>query len=107
MLVIVTFRNLIELSGSTFSHLPTSFALFPSLSLVQTIVTPAATVLMSEMIVDWLKHAFITKFNHIRPAVYGRFMDILCRDLVTDNGIESVAAQVRTLADGIAPARAH
>ncbi|KAF9217953.1 hypothetical protein BGZ59_006999 [Podila verticillata] len=31
---------------------------------------------------DWLKHAFITKFNQIRPSVYGRFVDILSRDLV-------------------------
>lgn len=31
--------------------------------------------------VDWLKHAFITKFNHIRPSVYERYTDVLCRDL--------------------------
>jgi len=36
---------------------------------------------MSEMLVDWLKHAFITKFNHIRPTVYERYIDVLCRDL--------------------------
>ena len=39
------------------------------------------TVLLSEIFVDWLKHAFITKFNHIRPSVYERYIDILCRDL--------------------------
>jgi hypothetical protein len=39
------------------------------------------TVLASEVFVDWLKHAFITKFNHIRPSVYERYIDILCRDL--------------------------
>ena len=39
-------------------------------------------VLLSECAVDWLKHAFITKFNHIRPKVYGRFIDVLCKDLV-------------------------
>ena len=33
--------------------------------------------------VDWLKHAFITKFNHIRPSVYERYIDVLCRDLTT------------------------
>jgi len=37
--------------------------------------------MVSEMLVDWLKHAFITKFNHIRPSVYERYIDVLCRDL--------------------------
>lgn len=62
--------------------LPTSFTVFPSFSLLETIFTPVCIVLASEFVVDWLKHAFITKFNHIRPSVYGRFMDVLCRDLV-------------------------
>lgn len=62
--------------------LPTSFTVFPSFSLLETIFTPVCIVLASECLVDWLKHAFITKFNHIRPSVYGRFMDVLCRDLV-------------------------
>jgi hypothetical protein len=33
--------------------------------------------------VDWLKHTFITKFNHIRPSVYERYKDVLCRDLTS------------------------
>ena len=37
--------------------------------------------MLSETLVDWLKHAFITKFNHIRPSVYERYKDVLCRDL--------------------------
>ncbi|SYW78091.1 uncharacterized protein UBRO2_02283 [Ustilago bromivora] len=86
MLSAIGLRNLIELSGGSLepssSPLPTSFTVFPSLSLLETVLTPVCIVLASECIVDWLKHAFITKFNHIRPAVYGRFMDVLCRDLV-------------------------
>jgi hypothetical protein len=39
--------------------------------------------MLSETIVDWLKHAFITKFNHIRPSVYERYKDVLCRDLAS------------------------
>lgn len=39
------------------------------------------TVMLSEILVDWLKHAFITKFNHIRSSVYERYTDVLCRDL--------------------------
>jgi hypothetical protein len=47
---------------------------------------PVASVLVSEVGVDWLKHAFITKFNHIRPTVYERYTDILCRDLSASQG---------------------
>lgn len=39
--------------------------------------------MVSEMLVDWFKHAFITKFNHIRPSVYERYTDVLCRDLAS------------------------
>ncbi|EPQ29733.1 uncharacterized protein PFL1_02953 [Pseudozyma flocculosa PF-1] len=92
MLTAIGLRNLIELSGggggggeggvAAASPLPASFTVFPSLSLLETVLTPLCIVLASECAVDWLKHAFITKFNHIRPAVYGRFVDVLCRDLV-------------------------
>lgn len=50
-------------------------------------VQPVVTVLASEVVVDWLKHAFITKFNHIRPSVYDRYMDVLCRDLASASAI--------------------
>lgn len=66
--------------------LPTSFTVFPSFTLLETTFTPVCIVLASECLVDWLKHAFITKFNHIRPSVYGRFMDVLCRDLTIAGG---------------------
>ena len=42
---------------------------------------------MSEMLVDWLKHAFIAKFNHIRPSVYERYTDVLCRDLSSGSAV--------------------
>lgn len=45
-------------------------------------MTPVIMVILSELIVDWLKHAFITKFNQIRPSIYSKYIDILCRDLV-------------------------
>jgi hypothetical protein len=34
------------------------------------------------MVVDWLKHAFIAKFNHVRASVYGRFTDVLAKDVL-------------------------
>lgn len=43
---------------------------------------PVMFVLASEMVVDWLKHAFIAKFNHVRASVYGRFTDVLAKDVL-------------------------
>jgi len=54
---------------------------------------PVLTVLVSEMLVDWLKHAFITKFNHIRPSVYERYIDVLCRDLASGSAVGRLGAR--------------
>lgn len=102
MLSFVSWRNLIELSGTEFdfsSGVPKSFKWFRGHSLIWTTLSvrvrpplrlcqlihlqPVATVLLSEIGVDWLKHAFITKFNHIRPSVYDRYADVLSRDLTS------------------------
>ena len=31
--------------------------------------------------VDWIKHAFVVKFNHISPTVYSRFTSTLCHSM--------------------------
>ena len=112
MLLVVAFRNLIELSGSSFNFsegfaLPKSFGWFRGDNVLWTIsyvrrqtshvqwvsiltfLQPVLTVLASETLVDWLKHAFITKFNHIRPSVYQRYMDVLCRDLASGSRLSA------------------
>ncbi|KAJ1534594.1 hypothetical protein HK096_003682 [Nowakowskiella sp. JEL0078] len=50
--------------------------------LLEGLIVPVLVVFATEVVVDWLKHAFITKFNQLRPEVYARFRDSLCRDLV-------------------------
>lgn len=35
----------------------------------------------AELLVDWIKHAFVIKFNGIQPTIYRRFHSVLCRDL--------------------------
>lgn len=70
MLLIIGLRNTFEMG-------PTSFG-----EILTTTIGPMVTVLGSEVLVDWLKHAFITKFNHVRPTIYSRFTDVLCRDYV-------------------------
>ncbi|PGG99565.1 hypothetical protein AJ80_09332 [Polytolypa hystricis UAMH7299] len=78
------------------SILPQSFTILPSsilsslssvnsfLPTIGHIMGPFLVVLGSEMIVDWLKHAYINKFNNNRPAIYGRFLDILAKDYYTN-----------------------
>lgn len=78
------------------SILPQSFTILPSSliasfsqvntflpSLLQ-VLGPFLVVLGSEMLVDWLKHAYINKFNNVRPNIYGRFLDILTKDYYTN-----------------------
>ncbi|CAO1630419.1 unnamed protein product [Parajaminaea phylloscopi] len=107
ILTAIGIRNLIEVGGGFGSGpsswevpLPRSFTVLPSISVLATSFAPVAIVLLSECVVDWLKHAFITKFNHIRPTVYGRFMDVLCRDLV-------VAGPATSQGDGGRSKRRH
>ncbi|KAH7914117.1 eukaryotic membrane protein family-domain-containing protein [Hygrophoropsis aurantiaca] len=104
MLFVVAFRNLIELSGSEFDFtggfvLPKSFGWFRGNNVLWTISYPVVTVMASEMLVDWLKHAFITKFNHIRPSVYERYTDVLCRDLASGSAVGRLGARKHTYVD--------
>ena len=95
MLMIIASRNVIETGGlrlgfsagasvtetatvSGSSILPRSFTLFPAWT--GQVMAPFFLVLGSEMLVDWLKHAYINKFNNVKPAIYGRFLDVLAKD---------------------------
>ncbi|KAJ3323714.1 hypothetical protein HDV06_001444 [Boothiomyces sp. JEL0866] len=61
-------------------------------TLVQIIIGPAVVVYGTEIMVDWIKHAFIVKFNGISPTVYQRYSESLCRDLL---GISSTEINKR------------
>lgn len=81
---------------SSTSILPQAFTLVPSsvmasishvnsfLPALAQVLGPFLVVLGSEMFVDWLKHAYINKFNNTRPNIYGRFLDILAKDYYTN-----------------------
>lgn len=43
----------------------------------------AMLVFGGEVLADWIKHAFITKFNQILPAVYDEYAIILARDITS------------------------
>ncbi|KAJ1722775.1 hypothetical protein LPJ53_002831 [Coemansia erecta] len=52
-----------------------------SIPLINRILTPVLMVLGTEILIDWIKHAFVTKLNWIRPEIYSHYIDILSRDL--------------------------
>ena len=94
MLTIIASRNIIETGGLTlgssgggsapataagkFGILPGSLDILPDWTGL--VMGPFFIVLGSEMLVDWIKHAYITKFNNTKPAIYGRFLDVLAKD---------------------------
>lgn len=111
MLLIIALRNIVEVGGLSFSStsffstglgggsanatasapfttssiLPMSFTILPKW--IGQVLNPFFLVLGSEMFVDWLKHAYITKFNLTKPEVYGKFLDVLARDYYSDVSI--------------------
>ncbi|KAF2091427.1 DUF747-domain-containing protein [Saccharata proteae CBS 121410] len=103
MLMIIALRNIVEVGGLSIklgdvgsaaanglggnntnapfrstSIIPKSFTIFPKWT--GQVLGPFLLVLGSEMLVDWLKHAYITKFNNTKPTLYGRFLDVLAKD---------------------------
>ncbi|KAJ4371460.1 hypothetical protein N0V83_004677 [Neocucurbitaria cava] len=104
MLLIIAMRNVVEVGGlsiqssdtswtamftggsnattaTTFTAsniIPMSFTIFPKY--IAQVLNPFLLVIGSEMFVDWLKHAYITKFNQYKPEVYSKFFDVLAKD---------------------------
>lgn len=65
-------------SPLTVALLPQAFTLIPKFT--GQVLGPFLIVLGSEMLVDWLKHAYINKFNAVKPTIYARFLDVLAKD---------------------------
>jgi hypothetical protein len=105
MLMIIAMRNVVEMGGfssmvssaseaassaaknstiplRTNSILPNAFTLLPGWS--GEVLSPFLIVIGSEMLVDWIKHAYISKFNGVKPAIYQRFLDVLAKDYYTN-----------------------
>ncbi|KAL8372519.1 hypothetical protein RB595_002039 [Gaeumannomyces hyphopodioides] len=66
------------------SVLPASFTALPAWLWSGEVLSPFLIVTGSETVVDWIKHAYINKFNNIKPNFYGRVLDILCKDYYTN-----------------------
>ncbi|XP_065649427.1 transmembrane anterior posterior transformation protein 1 homolog isoform X2 [Hydra vulgaris] len=72
LLLVVAMRNLTEYEWNL-DYACSSFIPF------------AAVVIGSEFLVDWFKHAFITKFNDIQPDVYLTYRAFLAKNLLVNN----------------------
>ncbi|KAL1890374.1 hypothetical protein Cpir12675_005419 [Ceratocystis pirilliformis] len=101
MLVVIGLRNVIEMGGLSAagagyeeasspmpmhspSILPHSFTVLPSWLLSGEVLSPFVIVISSEIFVDVVKHAYVNRFNSIKPTFYSRILDILCKDYYTD-----------------------
>jgi Eukaryotic membrane protein family len=104
MLMIIALRNIVEVGGlnilsssggasgtesvkesiqiRSYSILPNSFTILPNWT--GEVLSPFLLVLGSEMLVDWIKHAYINKFNNVKPAIYQRYLDVLAKDYDTN-----------------------
>ena len=106
MLLIIALRNIVEVGGLSISLtsafasssspagspaanttnlpllsgilIPRAFTLFPKWT--GEVLGPFLIVLGSEAVVDWCKHAYISKFNNVKPNIYNRFLDVLAKD---------------------------
>ncbi|KAI0389130.1 DUF747-domain-containing protein [Xylariaceae sp. FL0594] len=101
ILLIIGMRNVVEVGGlsvpgagretdgqtgplHTPSILPASFTVLPSWLRSGEVLSPFVVVIGMEMLVDWIKHAYINKFNNVKPTIYRRMLDILCKDYYTN-----------------------
>ncbi|KAI1341117.1 eukaryotic membrane protein family-domain-containing protein [Xylariaceae sp. FL0016] len=104
ILLIIGMRNVVEVGGlsvlavesesdggaskagplHTSSVLPASFTVLPDWLQSAEVLSPFLVVIGIEMLVDWIKHAYINKFNNVKPTIYKRMLDILCKDYYTN-----------------------
>lgn len=89
-LLLIALRNLVELDTNA-GMIPKSWAnsFTPSLQWIGIIVNPTIIVIGSELLVDWLKHSYITKYNKIKPKIYERFINVLSNDFLEIHHLET------------------
>lgn len=95
MLIVIACRNIVEVGGGDSATTPfpatggsvplvSGFMIPKAFTVLPTwtgeVLGPFLIVLGSEALVDWCKHAYIGKFNNIKPNIYNRFLDVLAKD---------------------------
>lgn len=102
LLTLLVSNNFVELKGSVFKNFKVqnlfqiacadaverfqlNIFLFIMLAVTtgdQRLFTTWGVIYACEVIVDWIKHAFVTKFNRIPYRVYRQFSLVICEDMV-------------------------
>ncbi|KAG2731276.1 hypothetical protein G9P44_005692 [Scheffersomyces stipitis] len=80
MLGIIALRNLLQLNSNHIGLIPNSWKSWNTW--FGAIFGPGIVVIGSEILVDWLKHCYISKFNKVRPRVYRNFVYVLSLDFL-------------------------
>lgn len=80
MLGIIALRNLLQLNSIHMGIIPNSWKSWNNW--FGALFGPSIVVIGSEIFVDWLKHCYITKFNRVRPRIYGNFLYVLSLDYI-------------------------
>ncbi|CCH40929.1 Transmembrane anterior posterior transformation protein 1 [Wickerhamomyces ciferrii] len=85
MLTIISLRNIVQIGNDS-----NGIGLIPNSSFISwnkalgIIFGPTMIVIGSELLVDWVKHAYVTKFNKIRPQIYSKFLNVFANDMVNN-----------------------
>ncbi|AMD21906.1 HFR051Cp [Eremothecium sinecaudum] len=80
-LTIITCRNIVATGKAISQVFPNSWRITSTSSvIVGVLYGPMVIVIGSELLVDWVKHGYVTKFNRIRPRIYSRFLQVLAQD---------------------------
>lgn len=87
-LFLIGLRNLIEtdLNQGLIPKFWKNVDLFGSISVF---LSPTILVVGLELLVDWLKHSYIVKYNHFNPKIYERFLNVLSNDFLYLNHKDS------------------
>ncbi|CAH2350391.1 endoplasmic reticulum membrane protein 65 [[Candida] railenensis] len=78
MLGVIALRNIAQINSIHSGMIPNSWTSWNKF--LGAIVGPSIVVIGSEILVDWLKHCYITKFNKVRPRIYHNFLYVLSLD---------------------------
>lgn len=82
MLSIISLRNMVQIGADPNSGLLPNSTLEKFNKWFGVLLGPTTIVIGSELLVDWVKHSYVTKFNKIRPTIYRKYLDIFSSDVI-------------------------
>ncbi|KAJ2084191.1 hypothetical protein H4R24_000264 [Coemansia sp. RSA 988] len=106
--VVPTAQSPVSFATATPSAFSPLIPSWMSMPIVNRILTPVLMVLGTELLIDWIKHAFVTKLNWIRPEIYSYYIDILSRDMACSRSgarTRVVSSAARPISEGATTSR--